>query len=180
VIRTEATTRPWPTIPIPTVPATRQLVGDALDAARDASADLVVASLHWGRNYETAPSETYQAFAHWLVDAGVDVVHGHSAHILQGVEVYQGRPIVYDAGDFVDDYVDKPGYANKQSALFELVVENGAFETLRVRPTVIEDRSVALADDHAAGEVRQRLRDRSRPFGTVIDRDGDGLAIPLS
>lgn len=160
--------------------ATRSLVEDAVDTARRADADLVVASLHWGANYETEPSDTYQAFAHWLVESGVDVIHGHSAHILQGVEVYQGRPIIYDAGDFVDDYIDKPGYANKQSAIFELVVDDGAFDRLRVIPTEIEAYAAEMADNAAAVGIRKTLRERSKPFGTAIDRDGDGLSIPLS
>jgi poly-gamma-glutamate synthesis protein (capsule biosynthesis protein) len=160
--------------------ATRSVVGDAIEGARGAGADLVVASLHWGRNYETEPSDTYRAFAHWLVDSGVDVVHGHSAHILQAVEVYQGRPILYDVGDFVDDYVDKPGYANKRSGIFELVVDDGAFDALRVVPTEIEAYRADLAGDEAAAGVRETLRERSKPFGTTIERDGDGLSIPLS
>jgi poly-gamma-glutamate synthesis protein (capsule biosynthesis protein) len=159
---------------------TRSLVEDAVGTAQRAGADLVVASLHWGANYETEPSDTYRAFAHWLVDSGVDVIHGHSAHILQGIEVYQGSPIIYDAGDFVDDYIDKPGYANKQSAIFELVVDDGAFDTLRAVPTEIEDCAAELADDAAAAGVRKTVRERSKPFETTIERDGEELSIPLS
>ncbi|MFB6128968.1 MAG: CapA family protein [Halorhabdus sp.] len=80
------------------------------------------------------------------IDHGMDVVHGHSAHVRQGVEVYQSRPIIYDAGDFVDDYIHKDGLHNKPSALFELVVADGRLDELRLLPVEIEDAAVRLAD----------------------------------
>ena len=39
---------------------------------------------------------------------GVDIYYGHSAHVFQGVEVYRGKPILYDTGDFIDDYAVNP------------------------------------------------------------------------
>ncbi|MFW6435722.1 MAG: CapA family protein, partial [Halovenus sp.] len=163
----------------PSDSTTRSLVENAIATAQRADADLLVASLHWGANYETEPSDSYRAFAHWLVDNGVDVVHGHSAHILQGVEVYRGRPVLYDTGDFVDDYIDRPGYANKQSAIFELVVDDGAFDRVDIVPTEIEDCAVELATDTGTTAC-QRLRERSEPFGTTIEDEGSCLRIPLS
>ena len=160
-------------------PVTRSLVRDALKRANVHDPDLVVASLHWGPNWETSPAPTQVAFARWLIDHGVDVVHGHSAHVLQGVEVYRGRPIVYDAGDFVDDYVHKEGFHNKRSALFELAVTDGRLDELRLVPSEIEDETVTLADDDAAAWVREAIRERSKPFGTVVERVGDGVSVPL-
>ncbi len=162
-----------------TVPSTRRLVGDALDRAREADPDLVVASLHWGPNWETEPDATQEAFARWLIDRGADVVHGHSAHVLQGVEVYRGRPILYDCGDFVDDYIHKEGLHNKRSAIFELVVREGRLDRLRLVPVEIEREAVHPAGDEAAAWLRETMRDRSGAFGTTTERAGEGLAIPL-
>jgi poly-gamma-glutamate synthesis protein (capsule biosynthesis protein) len=67
--------------------------------------DVVVASLHWGGNwgYDIAPDQ--QEFAHDLLDrAGVDLVHGHSSHHVQGIEVYKGKLILYGCGDLLSDY----------------------------------------------------------------------------
>ncbi|EJN58801.1 CapA family protein [Halogranum rubrum] len=160
-------------------PVTRALVLDALERANSHSPDLVIASLHWGPNWETSPADAQVAFAHWLVDHGVDVVHGHSAHVLQGVEVYRGRPILYDAADFVDDYIHKEGFHNKRSALFELVVTDGHLDTLRIVPIQIADEAASVADGEAATWVRETIRDRSNPFGTTVEHRGDGLSIPL-
>jgi poly-gamma-glutamate synthesis protein (capsule biosynthesis protein) len=171
----------------PAVRETRALVGDVLDRVADLDADLVVASLHWGANWETEPRPVHERFGRWLVDQGVDVVHGHSAHVLQGVEVYEGRPILYDAGDFVDDYVsyrDREGVRNKRSALFELVVRNGDPAALDAVPTEIVDETAALADGEVAEWVRETVAERSAAFGTEVEgvdgeRDGGRLRIPL-
>lgn len=166
----------------PSVPATRSLVEGILDRATAHDPDLVVASLHWGPNWETEPRSVHERFGRWLVDRGVDVVHGHSAHVLQGVEVYQGRPIIYDAGDFVDDYIsyrDRQGVRNKRSALFELVVRDGDLDELVVEPIKIVDEAATLADDDVAAWVRETLAERSAAFDTEIERDDDRLAFPL-
>jgi poly-gamma-glutamate synthesis protein (capsule biosynthesis protein) len=169
------------------LPGTRRVVDRALLGIQEAGADLVVASLHWGPNWVVRPASQQRAFARWLVDRGVDVVHGHSAHVLQGVEVYRGRPVVYDAGDFVDDYVTKPRLHNKWSALFDLEVRGGRLHALYADPVVIHDETVHPADpdlvpgsDRAAAWVRDRLRTLSAPFGTTVERDGRGVRVPLA
>ncbi|WP_423996752.1 CapA family protein [Halorubrum trapanicum] len=171
----------------PAVRETRALVGDLLDRVADLDPDLVVASLHWGANWETEPRAVHERFGRWLVDQGVDVVHGHSAHVLQGVEVYEGRPILYDAGDFVDDYVsyrDREDVRNKRSALFELVVRDGNLAALDVTPTEIVDETATLADGDVAEWIRETVAERSAAFGTAVEgvdgeRDGGRLRIPL-
>jgi poly-gamma-glutamate synthesis protein (capsule biosynthesis protein) len=159
---------------------TRRLVTEAMDRARAADPDLLVASLHWGPNWVTEPSQTQRRFAHWLVDRGVDLVHGHSAHVIQGVEVYRGRPIIYDAGDFVDDYAVKPDLHNDRSFLFELHVDRGQADALRLVPVEIENSTVQLASDQASEWLRDRMRTLSAPFETTLVREGAGLRIPLS
>jgi poly-gamma-glutamate synthesis protein (capsule biosynthesis protein) len=160
-------------------PLSKRRVDAALSRAREQDPDILVATLHWGPNWEVRPSETQQDVAHWLVDRGVDVVHGHSAHVVQGVETYRGRPIIYDAGDFVDDYLVKEGLHNDRSFLFELVVDDGTFEALRLVPVEIAGSAVGRASETAAAWLRDRMRTLSEPFGTTIERAGDGLRIPL-
>jgi len=167
---------------------TRRTVKSALRSLYERDVGLVVASLHWGPNWVVRPAAGQRAFARWLIDAGVDVVHGHSAHVLQGVEVYRGRPVVYDAGDFVDDYVTKPELNNKWSALFELEIQDGRLQAIHADPVVIDGETVHPADPElvpetdadAAAWVRERLRTLSAPFGTTVERDGRGVRIPLA
>lgn len=73
--------------------------------ASERNRDVVIASIHWGRNWGYEVPAEHQAFAHRLVDAGaVDLVHGHSSHHPLAIEVYRNRPIFYGCGDFLNDY----------------------------------------------------------------------------
>ena len=165
-------------------PATDRLgrlaLSTAIEDARAADPDLLVVSLHGGPNGVTRPAEHYRRLARRLADAGVDVVHGHSAHVPQGVEVYDGRPILHDAGDFVDDYALVGDLHNDRSFLFELGVEDGRPAELLARPVEIQDESVRLADGEVAAWVRDRMRSRSVPFGTAFRRRGEALVCDLS
>jgi poly-gamma-glutamate synthesis protein (capsule biosynthesis protein) len=80
-------------------------------AAR-AVADVVVMSIHWGIHFVPAVLADYQAeVAHAAIDAGVDLILGHHAHILKGVEVYRGKPIFYSMGNFAIDLRMTPEHA---------------------------------------------------------------------
>jgi len=84
--------------------------------------DVVIASLHWGDNWVSEVPEAHRALARLLVDrAGVDVIHGHSAHHLQPAEIHNGKLILYDCGDLIDDYAataGPPEYRHHMGALF--------------------------------------------------------------
>ncbi|MFC4542608.1 CapA family protein [Halosolutus amylolyticus] len=159
---------------------TRRRVREALDRSRESDTDLLVASLHWGPNMVTEPPDTFGEFGRWLVEEGVDLIHGHSAHVFQGIEVHEGAPIVYDAGDFVDDYAVDAELRNDRGFLFELAVtEAGTPTELRLHPTEIEGCAVHEASSEAAAWSREVMRDRSAEFGTTFDRDGEALVLPL-
>jgi len=90
--------------------------------------DMVMMSLHWGSNYCWNPPASFQRFAHSLIDeCGVDIIHGHSSHHIQGIEIYKEKPIVYGCGDFIDDYAVDEEYRNNLGFLYKL--------TMRVNPS---------------------------------------------
>ena len=66
--------------------------------------DIAVVSVHWGSNWGYDVDSAQIRFAHRLIDAGIDVVHGHSSHHPRPIEVYRGRLILYGCGDTIDDY----------------------------------------------------------------------------
>jgi poly-gamma-glutamate synthesis protein (capsule biosynthesis protein) len=62
----------------------------------------LIAFIHWGDEYKT--QNIYQrAFAHALIDNGVDAIIGAHPHVIQGIEMYQGKPIFYSLGNFIFD-----------------------------------------------------------------------------
>jgi poly-gamma-glutamate synthesis protein (capsule biosynthesis protein) len=167
-------------------PNVRATVRDALAEARDLDPDLLVASLHWGPNMTAGPDEARREFGRWLVEQGVDVVHGHSAHVFHGVEVVErpdGPPpglILYDAGDFVDDYAVDDDLRNDRGFLFVLdVTAAGEVERLRLEPTEIYDYSVHRVDRSDADWWHETMRERTDRFrlGTEYERDGPALLV---
>jgi poly-gamma-glutamate capsule biosynthesis protein CapA/YwtB (metallophosphatase superfamily) len=159
---------------------TRNLVGEALSRAKERNPDLLVASLHWGPNMVEEPPAEFEAFGHWLVDQGVDLVHGHSAHVFQGIDVYDGVPILYDTGDFVDDYAIDRDLRNDRSFLFEVRVDSNAGVTeLRLLPTEIDDCRVHEASQEVTRWCRERMRALSDSFGTEFEQDGTELILSL-
>ena len=159
---------------------TRDTVGEVLERVRRCNPDLVIASLHWGPNMVERPPDSFRRFGRWLVEEGVDVIHGHSAHVFHGIEVHDGSPIIFDAGDFVDDYAVDDRLRNDRSFLFELSVSaDGDLCELRLFPTEIDDCAVHEASPEAAAWSRDRMRSLSSEFGTTFDRDGEELVLSL-
>jgi poly-gamma-glutamate synthesis protein (capsule biosynthesis protein) len=84
------------------------------DAARPHDGELVVVSVHWGPNMTESPVPHVRAAAALLQSAGATLVAGHSAHVPHGV---QGR-VLFDLGDFVDDYARDGNLRNDLSLLW--------------------------------------------------------------
>ncbi len=70
--------------------------------------DLVIVSFHWGDEGSTVPSDTQRSLGRWAVDCGADLVLGHGPHVIQPVELYQDRYIVYSLGNFSFGGNDNP------------------------------------------------------------------------
>lgn len=145
------------------------------------SCDLLVLSAHWGPNMRRKPPENFQAFARGLVDAGVDVFWGHSAHLFQGIETHEGGLILYDTGDLVDDYRIDPDEHNDISFLFEVHASQRGIQRVELVPTRIDPKKarVGLADASARSFAFGRMRELCEPFGTPIRREGDRLVVPI-
>ena len=67
---------------------------------RDAGAEVVIASLHWGVEYHYNPNKTQENIGHAAIDAGADIVYGHHPHVLQKIEEYNGGIIYYSLANF--------------------------------------------------------------------------------
>lgn len=64
--------------------------------------------VHWGNEYIDRPSSQQKKFAHWLIDAGFDLIIGMHSHVLQGYEDYKGNRIYYSLGNFIFDMAWEP------------------------------------------------------------------------
>jgi poly-gamma-glutamate synthesis protein (capsule biosynthesis protein) len=80
---------------------TEKLKKEILKVKKESS--LVVLNIHWGVEYEHEFNNLQQKIAHEMINAGVDVIIGHHPHVVQGIEIYNNRPIFYSLGNFIFD-----------------------------------------------------------------------------
>jgi poly-gamma-glutamate capsule biosynthesis protein CapA/YwtB (metallophosphatase superfamily) len=140
-------------------------------------ADLKVLSVHWGPNFRPWPPRRYRAFARLAIDAGFDIVHGHSAHILQAVESYRSGLILYDTGNFLDDYWIMPGFRMDRSFLFMVSAGGGRRARLRLLPVSVGRGVVNHANPRELEAIRCGMIRRCRGYGVDFATDGDALCV---
>lgn len=139
--------------------------------------DYLILSMHWGPNMRERPLPSFQQFAHELVDNGVDLIHGHSAHIFQGVEKYKGKLIIYDSGDFVDDYYVDPVLRNDRSFLFVIEIGKAGTKNLRMIPTLIKNFQVNKATGEDSSQALDRMQRLSLELGTTLTKENNDLVL---
>lgn len=127
-------------------------------------ADVLIVSLHWGSNWGHTPEKGHREFAHALIDAGADIVFGHSSHVYRGIEFYKGRPIIYSAGDFIDDYAVDEAERNDESFIFIVDVDT---YSIRMHPTIIRDFQARMADQGRAARIAAHMANLCRYLGTT-------------
>lgn len=88
-------------------------------------AQVVIVSFHWGMERENYPNDNQKNLAHSAIDNGADLVLGHHPHVLQGIEKYKGKNIVYSLGNFCFGGNSNP--SDKDTMIFQqtFTIENG-------------------------------------------------------
>lgn len=165
---------------INTEPDTLGRLEKAIATLKEDGASLVVMSLHWGPNMAQSPPRHFRDFAHAAIDRGVHLIHGHSAHIFQGVEVYRSGLILYDTGDFIDDYAVDPLLRNDWSFIFLVEMEFGRIHRLRLIPVRLEYTRTNLAIGKEFDVIRGRMRRLCSEFHTPLIDTPEGLVLFLN
>jgi poly-gamma-glutamate capsule biosynthesis protein CapA/YwtB (metallophosphatase superfamily) len=164
-------------LPVSLKPDVLRRVERAVSAVRGMGVDTVIFSNHWGPNMVQRPKKIFRRFAHAVIDRGVDIYYGHSAHVFQGVEIYRGKPIIYDTGDFIDDYAVNPELRNDWSFLFQVSVVEGRFERLDLTPVKLSYARVDLATGGERETILNRMEGLSAEMGTVFTRREGALVL---
>jgi len=142
-------------------------------AVSDVDADAVLVTPHWGPNMTDRPLPRIRKAAAQLLDAGATVVAGHSAHVFHGV----AGPVLYDLGDFVDDYATHPALRNDLGLLFLLTLDHEGPTRLEAMPLKLDYCHTRLADEPEAAWVRRRFIRACGELGTRVAEDAGRLVI---
>ncbi len=151
-----------------------------------------------------APNEWLVKWTHAEIDAGADIVAMHGAPLLHGVEIYRGRPIFYDLGNFIYNvpptltYIDEP--MSWESVVAYIEFQGKDLRSISFRPIALNNIGEGQPDVHSeytnnqfldtrglpspatgakAGYILERLANESKPFGTTMQIKGDSAEILL-
>ncbi|RJG01040.1 CapA family protein [Noviherbaspirillum sedimenti] len=145
---------------------------DALAALRREQVDWPILSLHWGPNMVWRPSARFRRLAHGAIDMGWKILFGHSAHVFQGIELYRGCPILYAAGDLVDDYYVDPAFSNDHQLLIEIELDRSTVRGIFLHPVFIEDCQVRPASGERLRRIVATMTALCRELGTTVNAAG--------
>ena len=123
---------------------------------------MVVVSLHWGRETYMTPEPSQIAYAKQIISAGADMIWGHHPHVLQPIQFYQGKPILYSTGNFTFGTMSK---VDPSTGIFQVTYErvNGQVQLKRLQVIACETqgspdyRPMPLEDPAAQQAVFAKL-----------------------
>lgn len=128
------------------------------------NSDFVVALVHFGKEDSTDLEDVQIETAKMYIDAGADLIVGSHAHILQGIDFYNGKAIIYNLGDFIFNH------ESKDTAIFELKInDDGSFEYLFI-PCRQDNMYTYLLDNDEKLRVINNIRNLSN--NVIIEDSG--------
>ena len=144
-----------------------------LEAVATTAADAVVVTPHWGPNMSDRPVERVRRAAAELEAAGATLVAGHSAHVFQPVS---GR-VLFDLGDFIDDYARDDRLRNDLGLLWVVDLEPTGPRRLRALPLKLDYCHTGLAVGADRVWVEERFTELCSEFGTRVERSNGWLVV---
>jgi poly-gamma-glutamate synthesis protein (capsule biosynthesis protein) len=167
----------------------------AVEAVRSARADVdaLVVGIHWGvpvgwmAGFQGTLATYQRPLGHALVDAGADVVAGHHAHTLHGVELYRGRPILYSLGNFLFHALFDEGFElarpyppyrldtlsaeeGRETAVARVVLGGNGDVSVELLPLLLDERGEpGPASDDRGRAILERVDAMSRELGTRVE-----------
>ena len=128
----------------------------------DEGCDVVIVSLHWGRETHPTPTSGNVAFAKEVIKAGADVIYGHHPHVLQSMTFYMGKPIMFSTGNFTFGTMSQ---VDPATGIFQLAYEKVdgkvQLKRLQVIPCQTQPspdfRPFVLTDEAARKDVFKKL-----------------------
>jgi poly-gamma-glutamate capsule biosynthesis protein CapA/YwtB (metallophosphatase superfamily) len=138
-------------------------------------ADAVLVTPHWGPNMAAAPVPHVRRAAAAFRAAGATLIAGHSAHIFHGIE----PGILYDLGDFLDDYAVDSKLRNDLGLLFLVTLDRDGPRRLEAVPLKLDFSHTRLADGDDAEWIRRRFRAACAEFEVdVAEQEGRLVVSP--
>ena len=127
--------------------------------------DLVVVSVHWGKETSMKPVSSQYQSAKLLIDGGADIIWGHHPHVIQPIEFYKGKPIFYSTGNFTFGTMSK---VDPSTGIFQLTYEKVDGEPVLTQLRVIPCETQG-APDYRPFELTEQA-DRQSVFKKLMSQ----------
>ena len=154
----------------------KQQLEDNINKVKDEGAELVIVIFHWGNEKETVPDSNQTTLGRLAIDLGADLVCGHHPHVLQGVEEYRGKNIVYSLGNFCFGGNSSPSDMDTMIFQQTFTITNDGVQDDNV--TNIIPCSISSASDYnnyqptpAEGDEKTRIMEKIQERSSWIDTE---------
>lgn len=132
--------------------------------------DFLIVSVHWGKELKDYPEKKDMRFAKKLVDGGADCIMGHHPHVLQGVEFYKNKPIIYSLGNFV---FNARGKKSNQTMVFHIDINKMGILNTYVTPILIKNGQPTPAQGKEKEDIINILNTLSKEWNTKFLMNGE-------
>ncbi len=162
-----------------------KVLKQGIEELQNEGVDLIIANCHWGIEREYYPNDWQQKLGKKLIDLGCDLVLGHHPHVIQGIEEYQGKYIVYSLGNFCFGANKNP--SDKDCIIFQQTftfLEGVKQEEAPAKIIPCSISSVTTRNDFkptpAEGDYGVKILDRMRKYSENLHVDYDDQGNLLS
>ena len=138
-----------------------QVQFDIARARKEFHADLVIPMMHWGWEHEGQSSPRQRQLARLMIDAGADAVVGGHPHVIQDIEHYQGKPIIYSLGNFVFDGFSSED--NNTGWMLRMELDRLGVRNWRIETAHIDKLGIPYPEKEATNKCWQRGNPESIP-----------------
>ena len=156
---------------------------DNIASLKEQGAQIIIVRFHWGQEKENVPNDVQVELAHTAIDNGADLVLGHHPHVLQGIEEYKGKNIVYSLGNFCFGGNSAPSDMDTMIFQQTFTVKDGKLQEDNVTNILPCKISSAYEEGYnnyqpilAEGEQKEKIFERLSEYSQKAQEAGDRLA----
>ncbi len=135
--------------------------------------DFVIVSCHWGAELTEQPKPYQTKLGHRLIDSGADLILGHHPHIVQGIENYKGKYIVYSLGNFIFGSYSESA---RDSFLFKLILHETNEATAQLIPINVYNKEVDFRPEPLKGERYKTFFEKMIRLSSELNTHSIGIS----
>ncbi len=128
------------------------------------NSDYVIAYVHWGTEDSNQIENIQKTMGYEYINAGADIVIGAHAHVLQGIEFYQGKPIIYNLGNFIFNAI------TTDTGMLKIHIKNDGVLSYEFLPCIQKDCYTETVEGSEKERILNFMQDIS--FSVTFDKNG--------